>query len=92
MQSYYKARFKLFGWSVLILFLQSYWPDNISSHFHPTAGQEGVNDSAEAEHGGYLQSREKAIRILEWLQITDLSLGAQTGARFQLPHAKGKYS
>lgn len=58
--SYYKARLKLFGWSVLILFLQYCLPDHTSSHFHPAARQEGVHDSAEtAEQGIYLRSREK---------------------------------
>lgn len=44
-----------------------------------------MHDSAEAaERSIYLRSREKAAGILEWLQITDLSLGDQTGARIQL--------
>lgn len=84
-QSYYKTRLKLFGWSVLILFLQYCLPDHTSSHSHAAAGREGVHDSAEtAERGIYLRSREKAAGILEWLQITVLSLGDQTGARIQL--------
>lgn len=79
-----KARLKLFGWSVLILLLQYCLPDHTSSHFHPAAGQEVVHDSSQTtEHGMYLRSREKATSILEWLQITDLSLGDQTGGRIQ---------
>lgn len=82
--SYYKARLKLFGWSILILLLQYCLPDHTSSHFHPATGQEGVHDSSETiEHSMYLRSREKATSILEWLQITDVSLGYQTGGRMQ---------